>query len=337
LPEFKYYLNTEELLVGAPRVLVTGATGLLGRAVCREFHSAGWTVTGTGYRRARLRLLRCDLTDEDAVRGLLHEYKPDVIVHCAAERRPDVMERHTEAAVNLNVHATSTLAKEAATCGALFLYISTDYVFDGRNPPYGEDDSPNPLNVYGRSKLEGEREALRHCPGAVVLRVPVLFGEVESVTESVVTSLYLKVQEASEESCTLDHVLQRFPTDARDVAAVCRKLSERARQDPSIKGVFHFSGKEQMTKYEMAVAIAQAFNLPSGHLIPVSEQPAGGALRRSEVKDIPHAVSCSGYLCPPSHTPEAQPVYTHEEESLTHTHTHTHTHTGEPHLCRSDW
>lgn len=53
----------------------------------------------------------------------------------------------------------------AATCGALFLYISTDYVFDGRNPPYGEDDSPNPLNVYGRSKLEGEREALRHCPG----------------------------------------------------------------------------------------------------------------------------------------------------------------------------
>lgn len=60
--------------------------------------------------------------------------------------------------------------------------------------------------------------------------MPVLFGEVESVTESVVTSLYLKVQEASEESCTLDHVLQRFPTDARDVAAVCRKLSERARQ-----------------------------------------------------------------------------------------------------------
>lgn len=61
--------------MGAPRVLVTGATGLLGRAVCREFRSAGWTVTGTGYRRARLRLLRCDLTDEDAVRGLLHEYK----------------------------------------------------------------------------------------------------------------------------------------------------------------------------------------------------------------------------------------------------------------------
>ncbi|XP_059208441.1 methionine adenosyltransferase 2 subunit beta isoform X1 [Centropristis striata] len=127
-------------------------------------------------------------------------------------------------------------------------------------------------------KLEGERETLRHCPGAVVLRVPVLFGEVESVAESAVTSLWQKVAEATE-SCTLDHCQQRFPTDARDVAAVCRKLSERDRQDPSIRGIFHFSAKEQMTKYEMAVSIAEAFNLPSSHLIPLTEQLAASALR----------------------------------------------------------
>lgn len=272
-------LEQEEVLVPTRRVLVTGATGLLGRAVLREFQDNGWSVIGTGYRRARPRLLRCDLTDEDAVRALLHEHKPDAIVHCAAERRPDVVERHTEAAVNLNVHATGALAREAAASGAFFLYISTDYVFDGRNPPYGEDDTPNPLNLYGRSKMEGERETIRHCPGAVVLRVPVLYGEVEQVMESAVTSLWVKVQEGAMEGCTLDHCQQRFPTDARDVATVCRKLSERGIQDSSIRGIFHFSAKEQMTKYEIAVAIAQAFKLPSDHLIPLTEQPAGAAPR----------------------------------------------------------
>ncbi|XP_028331227.1 methionine adenosyltransferase 2 subunit beta [Gouania willdenowi] len=262
----------------SPRVLVTGATGLLGRAMCKEFEGSDWTIIGTGNSRAKPRLLSCDLTDEAAVRRLLSDSKPHVIVHCAAERRPDVVERHPEAAANLNVHATALLASLAAASGALFLYISTDYVFDGRNPPYGEDDAPNPLNVYGKSKLQGEREALRHCPGALILRVPVLYGEVTSVTESAVTCLWLNVE--SEEISALDHTQQKFPTDTRQVAAVCRRLCERARQDSSVRGVFHFSGNEQMTKYQMGVAMAQAFDLPSNHLIPLTEQPAAASAHR---------------------------------------------------------
>lgn len=79
------FLLQEEAVVLGPKVLVTGATGLLGRAVCREFQNSGWSVVGTGYRRARPGLLRCDLTDEDAVRGLLHEYK---VLHAVLHTLP---------------------------------------------------------------------------------------------------------------------------------------------------------------------------------------------------------------------------------------------------------
>ncbi|KAL0994679.1 hypothetical protein UPYG_G00125740 [Umbra pygmaea] len=277
MPGYEYGDYEENVDIPYRRVLVTGATGLLGRAVYKEFQNNAWHTLGTGYSRARPRFLRCDLTDEAAVRGLIQDFQPHVIVHCAAERRPDVVERHTEAALNLNVHASGMLAKEAA--GIFFLYISTDYVFDGRNPPYGEDDAPNPLNVYGKSKLEGEREVLRQNPGAAVLRVPILYGEVERVQESAVTVLWDKVQEGAE-SCTVEHCQQRFPTYVNDVARVCRQMAERRLEDPSIRGIFHFSGKEQMTKYEMACAIADAFNLPSSHLIPMTDQTAGSGAQR---------------------------------------------------------
>ncbi|XP_061104802.1 methionine adenosyltransferase 2 subunit beta isoform X1 [Conger conger] len=261
------------------RVLVTGATGLLGRAVYREFQNNGWHTLGCGYSRARPRFLKCNLMDEDAVRGVIQDFQPHVIVHCAAERRPDVVERHTEAAMNLNIHASATLAKEAA--GIFLIYVSTDYVFDGRNPPYGENDAPNPLNMYGKSKLEGEREVLRHNPTAAILRIPILYGEVERVEESAVTVLWNRVQEGVESS-TVDHCQQRFPTYTGDVGRVCRLMADRRLQDPSLRGIFHYSGTEQMTKYEMACAIADAFSLPSSHLIPLTEQPAGAGAQRPQ-------------------------------------------------------
>ncbi|XP_049598045.1 methionine adenosyltransferase 2 subunit beta isoform X3 [Syngnathus scovelli] len=223
-------LQQEDSPAGGPRVLVTGASGLLGRAVLKEFRKRGCAVTGTAYRRAGARLLHCDLTDEDAVKQLLSQCKPQVVVHCAAERRPDVVERHPEAADNINVHATAVIAREA---------------------------------------------------GSAVLRVPVLFGEVESPSESAVTALWPKVlQGAAAESCPLDHCQPRFPTHTRDVAAVCWNICRAAASDGSIRGMFHYSGKEQMTKYEMALAMARAFNLPSAHLIPLTEQPAAEAARR---------------------------------------------------------
>ncbi|XP_063303503.1 methionine adenosyltransferase 2 subunit beta isoform X1 [Pelobates fuscus] len=264
----------EDVVVPNRRALITGATGLLGRAVYKEFKDNSWHVVGCGYSRARPRFERVDLLDATAVEALVQDFKPHVIVHCAAERRPDIVENQPESASLLNVGASENLAKEAAKVGAFLIYISSDYVFDGRNPPYREDAVPNPLNHYGKTKLEGEKVVLQNNEGAAVLRVPVLYGDVEKIEESAVTILFDKVQ-FSNKSANMDHLQQRFPTYVKDVATVCLQLTEKKLQNPSLKGIFHWSGNEQMTKYEIACAMADAFNLPSSHLRPITDEPVG--------------------------------------------------------------
>ncbi|KAL6045286.1 hypothetical protein STEG23_023112, partial [Scotinomys teguina] len=268
----------EEINIPSRRVLVTGATGLLGRAVYKEFQESNWHTIGCGFRRARPKFEQVNLLDSEAVHHLIHDFQPHVIVHCAAERRPDVVESQPDAASQLNVGASGNLAKEAAATGAFLIYISSDYVFDGTNPPYTEEDIPSPLNLYGKTKLDGEKAVLENNLGAAVLRIPVLYGEVEKLEESAVTVMFDKVQ-FSNKSANMDHWQQRFPTHVKDVASVCRQLAEKRMLDPSIKGTFHWSGNEQMTKYEMACAIADAFNLPSSHLRPITDSPVIGAQR----------------------------------------------------------
>ncbi|XP_068133527.1 methionine adenosyltransferase 2 subunit beta isoform X3 [Hyperolius riggenbachi] len=273
MPEMLMEIEEADNVFPSRRALVTGATGLLGRAVYREFKDNNWHVMGSGYSRARPRFEYLNLLNTPSVKALIREFKPHVIVHCAAERRPDIVENHPDSATMLNVECSANLAKEAAASGSFLIYISSDYVFDGSHPPYREDSAPNPLNLYGKTKLEGERVVLQNSEGAAVLRVPVLYGDVEKLEESAVTIMFDKVQ-FSNKSANMDHWQQRFPTYVKDVASVCLQLTEKKMQDPSlISGIYHWSGNEQMTKYEMACAMADAFNLPSSHLRPITDEP----------------------------------------------------------------
>ncbi|XP_078267775.1 methionine adenosyltransferase 2 subunit beta isoform X3 [Rhinoraja longicauda] len=220
-------LIEEDVYIPDRRVLVTGASGLLGRAVHKEFLENNWDVVGCAYRRARPRFETVNLLDPGAVRRIIQDVKPQVIVHCAAERRPDVVENRPDYARQLNVSSSGCLAREA---------------------------------------------------GAAVLRVPVLYGPVEELGESAVTVLFGPVQ-GYERTASIDHCQQRYPTHVADVALVCRQLSERWLQDSSVSGVFHWSGTEQMTKYQMACTMADVFRLPNAHLRPATEPPAQGTAR----------------------------------------------------------
>ncbi|XP_053399644.1 methionine adenosyltransferase 2 subunit beta-like isoform X1 [Mercenaria mercenaria] len=262
------------------RALVTGASGLLGRAIMKDFcASPDWDVLGLAFSRARDGLKKVDLSDKNAVTDVVNDFKPDVIIHSAAERRVDVIEKTPEAAKKVNLDATQFICEAAAGVKAWVLFISTDYVFDGKNPPYKVTDEPNPLNLYAKSKLEGEKITLRVNPDNGVLRVPILYGEIEELSESAVTVLFAKVKDTSCKA-PMDAKLLRFPTLVDDLGFVIRKLSERRLEDPAITGIFHWASDEVMTKYDMAMNMAKAFGMSTDHIVP--ETSSASAANRPE-------------------------------------------------------
>lgn len=118
-------------------IVVTGASGLLGRAVLATLLKTYPKTIGTAFSRSSESLKKLDLTDLDALESFINKQKPDVLIHCAAERRPDVADKDPEASIKLNVATTKKIFECMENLGrkSLAVYISTDYVFDGTNPP----------------------------------------------------------------------------------------------------------------------------------------------------------------------------------------------------------
>lgn len=216
------------------------ASGLLGRQVQRQFFLDGWHSIGTGLNRiSPPEIIKLNVLDRNEIERVLDELKPDVVVHCAANRFPDSCNADPEAARNLNVESSRALAEATTARGSFLIYISTDYVFSGRRgeAPYKSSSTPNPPNVYGQTKLDGEQAVLKVAKQTssrnkiVVLRVPVLYGSCDEPKESAVnilmSQLWLSQKiEGSEPKIQVDDYALRYPTNTQDVGRLCRDLSK---------------------------------------------------------------------------------------------------------------
>ena len=219
-----------------------------------------------------------------------------MIIHSAAERRPDVSEGDPEATEALNVAATRQLAELSKEVGAWMLYLSTDYVFDGTEPPYHPGDKPNPLNNYGQSKFDGEQVMREIVEDGAILRVPILYGPIEELAESAVTLIFESVRKGT---ATLDNWATRYPTQTQDVADAIRKMVNRHYTDGNVLGTFHFSGDEPLTKYEMALIMAEIAGLDGSGLTPSDSAPPGAPRPKNCQLDC----SRLEYLIDPKRTP----------------------------------
>eukprot|EP00057_Strongylocentrotus_purpuratus_P006361 XP_011660835.1 PREDICTED: methionine adenosyltransferase 2 subunit beta isoform X4 [Strongylocentrotus purpuratus] len=210
------------------KVLITGASGLLGREVLKTFQASGWDVLGLAYTRAKDNLKKVDLTDTEPLQDVIKEYQPDVVIHAAAERRTDVVERDPQTVQKLNVGATAVIA---SVCGA------------------------------------------------VILRLPLLYGSIERLNESAATYLLHQIQDDTSKVQDLCDYQQRRPTHVRDVASVLLQLAQRHCKGERVSGILHWNTSEQLTRYQMALIITDVFNLPQDHLIANPNPPSAGTPR----------------------------------------------------------
>jgi len=274
-------------------VLVTGATGLLGRQVCQTFGRKGWVLRGLAFSRASGKLVRCDLTEPKEVARQFSEFRPHVVIHCAAERRPDKLEADRAYAQRINEGVARDVAENCSRHGSWLVYLSTNYVFDGRGAPYAEDATPQPLSVYGESKLAGERAIKAAHADAAIVRVPLLYGPIERVGETSVDGLLDCIK--ATRNPRLDNWQERYPTNTEDVAAVLEAMAatyigRRCRCGhgfgmvglEALRGVFHWQANERHTKYTMAVIIAEIANLDASSFVQVDTAPPAGSAPRPQ-------------------------------------------------------
>lgn len=258
------------------RILITGANGMLGRALAARLAS-GHTLLLWGRDEA-------DVTDEGSVRAAATGIEFDAVVHAAAYTDVDRCESDEEAALRVNRDGVRHVAALARDRGARFVAVSTDYVFDGtKEAPYREDDATGPINAYGRTKLAGEEAALASGAAALVVRTSWLFGP---GGKNFVDTIAGKLERG--EALEVVNDQHGSPTYTRDLAhGIARLLGRGA------TGIVHVTNTGATTWYDFAVAIARRIGssaaiapVPSSRFVRPARRPARSVLSGERYRSL---------------------------------------------------
>jgi dTDP-4-dehydrorhamnose reductase len=268
------------------KVMVIGASGFLGREVMKAFAAEG-PVVGLS-RRGGPGLEAVDIRERVQLEAAVARHRPALVILLAAYREPDVCEEDPAEARRLNVEPARVL-REILPVRTPLLFTSTDYVFNGEQPPYREDSPPRPVSLYGRSKAEAEA-LLAGRPHTAILRIPLLIGGGATLDDCGFIGHMVKAVRDPRPQL-LDDVLVRFPTWTRDVAGALRFLAGRRAE-----GIYHFSGARGGTRYTWTLEMARLLGLPCGHLTPSRDVVPRKAVRPRNSQLADDKIRALGYV-----------------------------------------
>jgi dTDP-4-dehydrorhamnose reductase len=230
--------------------------------------SGSWEVHGIAFSHAveipRARILRVDITDYAELKGAFADIKPDAVLHIAAASKPNYCQVHPLTSRRVNVEASLNIAGLCGERGLPLVFTSTDLVFDGLNPPYGEEDPVCPINIYGEHKLLAEEGIADRWPEAAICRMPLMFGACGGPAESVLQPMLRSMVEGEKLRLFADEF--RTPVSARAAGSGLLLALERGQV------LLHLGGRERLSRYDFGMIVAKVFGLLDCEVLQCSAQ-----------------------------------------------------------------
>lgn len=253
------------------KVLITGANGLLGQHLTNVLLHKDHQVVATSRGESKLPFQpsgnytyhEMDVADALQTFAIMSLEKPDVVVHAAAMTQVDDCELRPQQCDRINVQGTSQVLTDAETFSSHFIYISTDFVFDGEKGNYTEEEDAKPISLYGFSKLQAESMVQTSTIPFAIVRTCLVYGNLLQGKRSNIVSW---VRESLEQGKTIQVVSDqlRTPTYVEDLAKGITLIIEK-----KATGIYHIAGKDCLTPYDIAIRTAQKFQLDSSKIIKV--------------------------------------------------------------------
>lgn len=244
------------------KILVTGANGLLGQQLVELLLQEGYTVIALGRGESRLSFeshnsltyYNADITNAEHTAAIIAKETPVVIVHAAAMTQVDECQLNQSACESVNVYATAALLSAAETSCHQFIYISTDFVFDGEQGDYKEDDHLNPISWYGFTKVQAESMVETSDIDWTIIRTCLVYGKTTGGRSNIIS--WVKQSLSSGKPIKVVNDQWRTPTYVGDLAkSILLVIQKKA------TGIYHISGKDKLTPYDMALKTAAFYQL----------------------------------------------------------------------------
>ncbi|MCG2614757.1 SDR family oxidoreductase [Terrimonas sp. NA20] len=246
------------------KILITGANGFVGYYLVKELLTTGHFIIATGKSESRLDFTAnnfsyepMDFTDPFSVHDVFEKHQPEVVIHAGAMGKPDEVESEQWQAYLVNVEGSVTLLTNAEECNSFFIYISTDFVFSGKKGEYTEEDTAEPVNYYGKTKLEAEDSVKEYEGDWAIVRTVLVYGQPASGRSNILTIVKDKLEKGETYNVVDDQ--WRTPTYVEDLAKGIRLIADRR-----AKGIFHLAGKDKLTPFQMAKETAAYLGLDAG-------------------------------------------------------------------------